>query len=147
MRMSTRVWNKRLMLCSPELLNTPLFLRCCTHLQTSLTDACITANTKRTTRPFEAIPGPKGFPFVGSIREYMGEDGIQKMFKVHQQLFQKYGPIFRETLFGRTIVNIMEPTEYVKVFRSEGKYPHRSNVEAWLLYRQRRNYSLGLTQA
>ena len=133
-----RLLSRPLVLCFRGSLQSPPFLRQGARVHDTI------APFPAKTQPFEAIPGPTGPPFIGSVWEYFGRDGIDKMFKVHQELFRKYGPIFKEKLFGRTIVNVMEPSGYEKIFRDEGKFPHRSPVESWLLYRQRRNHCPGL---
>ncbi|XP_031571785.1 uncharacterized protein LOC116305923 [Actinia tenebrosa] len=97
-------------------------------------------------RPFEEVPGPKGLPFFGSFYRYIQGGGFHKMFNVQKELFKEYGPIFKETLFGRTGVHVMDPKDCEKVFRNEGKYPHRTVIEPWLRYREERGYYHGIAQ-
>ncbi|KAK3747136.1 hypothetical protein QZH41_015124 [Actinostola sp. cb2023] len=81
-------------------------------------------------RPFKDIPGPKGLPYVGSVHRYMMDEGFDKIHKVHQKLFDEFGPIFKETLFGKTMVHVLGPVDTEKVFRSEGKYPQRGPLKS-----------------
>ncbi|XP_001637471.3 cytochrome P450 10 [Nematostella vectensis] len=74
------------------------------------------------------------------------KDGFKKMFRVQKKLFDEYGPIYKENLFGRTSVNILYPAESEKVFRAEGKYPSRPYVKAWKKYREDRGIHAGIAQ-
>ena len=78
-------------------------------------------------RPFEEIPGPR--KSLSSIVEfYRKTKGFTKPYKIHDVMFAKYGPIYKEELLGRPMVHLMDPNDFEKVFRAEGKYPKRPNL-------------------
>lgn len=95
-------------------------------------------------RPFEDIPGrPKN---LRSIAEsYWKTKGFTKGYKMWDELFQKYGPIFKEfAVVGSHTVHLIDPVDQEKALRAEGKYPSRLIVDFWLEHRQRRNYFPGI---
>ena len=69
-----------------------------------------------------------------------------KGYKLFERLFEELGPIYKESvlLSPKTTVHVIEPEDIEKVFRSEGKYPMRLQLDIWLEYRKRRNYFPGL---
>ena len=94
-------------------------------------------------RPFEDIPGPK--KSLKSIVEfYVKTEGLTKAYKQNQRFFAKYGAIYKDNMLGQTFVHTMDPNDFEKVFRAEGKYPRRPLVEVWKEHRKRRNYFPGL---
>ena len=90
-------------------------------------------------RPFEDMPGPKK-SLKSIVNFYRKSEGLTKTYKLNQSLFAKYGPIFKENMLGFNAVHIMDPDDFERVFRAEGKYPRRPFPDAWAEYRKRRNY-------
>lgn len=52
-----------------------------------------------TVRPFEEIPGP-GKSFWSIVEFYRKTKGFTKPYKMHDVMFAKYGPIYKEELLG-----------------------------------------------
>ena len=95
-------------------------------------------------RPFEDIPGPKR-SLRNLIAVYRRSKGLTKNFKVLEAFFKEYGPIFKQDLTGDMLmVHILDPDDYKKVFRAEGKYPQRPLLDFWVEHRKRKNYFPGL---
>ena len=88
-------------------------------------------------RPFEEIPGP-GKSFWSIVEFYRKTKGFTKPYKMHDVMFAKYGPIYKEELLGRPTVHLMDPNDFGKVFRAEGKYPKRPNLFDHMTEHQRR---------
>ena len=102
---------------------------------------------KSTVLPFSAVPRPKGFPLIGNAEDYRRKNGgTEKLVFTHQRYFNQLGPIFLESLFGRTMLHLMDPVDFEKVYRCEGKYPNRPLVDPWVAYRDQRNFHRGLPQ-
>lgn len=96
-------------------------------------------------RAFEDIPGPER-SLKSFMEFYRKSEGLVKGHKVNQAFFARYGPIFKETFTGQTQVHIIDPDDFEKVFRAEGKYPRRTKIDVWMEHRKRRNYFLGIVQ-
>ena len=94
-------------------------------------------------RPFDDIPGPKR-TLQNVIAFYRRSEGLIKSYKNSQALFKEYGPIFKSDLTDMLMVHILDPDDYKKVFRAEGKYPQRPPLDFWVEHRKRRNYFPGL---
>ena len=95
-------------------------------------------------RPFDEMPGPKR-SLRNIIAFYRRSEGLTKNFKVVEAYFKEYGPIFKQDLTGDMLmVHILDPDDYKKVFRAEGKYPQRPLLDFWVEHRKRRNYFPGL---
>ena len=95
-------------------------------------------------RPFDDIPGPKR-SLQNLIAFYRRSEGLTKTYKNSQALFKEYGPIFKSNFTeDMLIVHILDPDDYKKVFRAEGKYPQRPPLDFWVEHRKRRNYFRGL---
>ena len=88
-------------------------------------------------RSFNEIPGPRGLP-------YFGDDAVSfvKTVKFDEQMaalrnaFTKYGPIFKRTVMGRTIVFFEDPSDVEAVFKGDGRFPVRSDD----LFKPQREY-------
>ena len=93
--------------------------------------------------PFEDIPGPKK-TFKSMVEFYRKSEGLHKGYKLTETWFSKYGPIFKENTFGSYWVHVIDPNDIEKVFRAEGKYPRRLELEVWKEHRKRRNYFPGV---
>ena len=94
-------------------------------------------------RPFEDIPGPAR-TFKSMVEFYRDSKGLTKICKLTEGLFAKYGPIYKENTLGQTQVHVMDPEDFEKVFREEGKYPRRPLIDAWVEHRKRRNHFPGV---
>ncbi|XP_020621540.1 uncharacterized protein LOC110059183 [Orbicella faveolata] len=88
-------------------------------------------------RSFDEIPGPWGLP-------YFGDDAFSfvKTVKFDEQMaalrdaFAKYGPIFKKTVMGRTVVFFEDPSDVEAVFKGDGRFPVRSDD----LFKPQREY-------
>ncbi|XP_066431566.1 sterol 26-hydroxylase, mitochondrial-like [Eleutherodactylus coqui] len=98
------------------------------------------AEEKKKMKTFDDLPGPSMFTNVYwiFIRGYLlyGQE-LQPIFK------KKYGPMWGSSFGGYTAVNIAD-AELLEIFlRQEGKYPMRSDMKLWILYRELRDLALG----
>ena len=78
----------------------------------------------------------------------MNAKSIQ-LIATQERLFKYYGPIFKETVMGKTEVYIKRPTDVEAVFKAEGRYPKLASdmLEALREYFSSKNMvlaSLGL---
>ena len=107
-------------------------------------DSAKSETENNSVRPFEDIPGPR--KTLKSFAElFVKSERFTKQYKVHDLLFERYGPIFKENLsFGIPTLHLLDPDDHEKVLRAEGKYPSRPMVDFWLEHRQRRNYFPGI---
>ena len=48
---------------------------------------------------------------------------------------ERYGKLYREKWGSKWQVHVSDPQLIEKVYRHEGKYPHRPCIQSWLLYR------------
>ena len=85
------------------------------------------ANHSEGIRSFEAMPGPKGLPFFGDLINYLRTTEFKLRMVALQTSFEKYGPIFKRTIMGRTSVFVQDPKDIEIVFKADGKYPMRPN--------------------
>ena len=104
------------------------------------------ANLPEGVRSFEEIPGPKGLPYFGDLINYLQNTEFKPQMAALKSSFEKYGPIFKRTIMGRTMVYIQDPRDVEIVFKAEGKYPKRpANIfKAGAMYRKSRNLPRGL---
>ena len=100
-------------------------------------------------RPFRDIPSPN-FGLTSTIKHFKETEGFTKVYKLTNRLFTEHGPLFRgDILFGgKPAVYTIDPDDFEKVFRSEGRYPRRPPIlEIWREQRKRRNYFVGVFSA
>ena len=83
-------------------------------------------NAQASPKPFKDIPGPRGYPFIGTALDYAGKN-MDKMHVVMRNRYDKYGPIYREKLFPGMPeqVVIFDPDDVETVFRADGEWPNR----------------------
>ena len=101
---------------------------------------------KASALPFDEIPGPKGLPLLGSLFEFIKEGGIQNLHNMSAQRFEKYGPLFKDTILGRTLVHLSKPAEVENLLRADGKYPNRPELIPLAFLRKQQNIHLGISQ-
>ena len=106
------------------------------------------ANHSQEVRSFEEMPGPKGLPFVGDLINYLRKTKFKPRMAMLQTSFEKYGPIFKRTIMGRTIVAIQDPRDVEIVFKAEGRYPERPGALFKIseCYRKSRNLPKQVTE-
>lgn len=95
-------------------------------------------------KPFSAIPGPSGLPFIGTLltspiffKENIANEGLMKAF-------EKYGPIFKIKVGTFSMVNICDVDGVEKLCRQEGKYPRRIIVQCWRDWRDEQGLARGI---
>lgn len=119
----------------------------CLNDHAALKDGGGIYDAKSTALPFSSIPRPKGFPLVGNMTDYGPKNGgTEKLVFTHQRYFKQLGPIFLESIFGRTMLHVMDPEDFQTVYRCEGKHPNRPFVDPWVAYRDEKRYHRGLPQ-
>ena len=92
-------------------------------------------------QPYSAIPGPKGWPLIGTVLEVMkyGENFFE------MQLDRaKYGRISKETIFGQDLLIIFGADVIEELSKKDGKYPHLFELELWKDYKKRNGYEKGI---
>ena len=94
-------------------------------------------------KPFDDVPGPKR-SLKSMVEFYAKSEGLTKGYKLNQRMFAEYGPIFKENTLGQTMVHVMDPDDFEKVFRAEGKYPRRPVIDVWVEHRKRRKFFPGV---
>ena len=104
------------------------------------------ANLPEGVRSFEEMPGPKGLPYFGDLINYLRISEFKPRMAALKKSLEKYGPIFKRTIMGRTMVFVQDPRDVEIVFKAEGKYPIRpANIfKAGTMYREIRNLPPGL---
>lgn len=105
-----------------------------------------TANLADGVRSFDEMPGPKGLPYFGDVINYLKTSEFKEQMTALENDFAKYGPIFKKTIMGKTIVSVKHPTDVETVFKAEGKYPLRpgQSTKIFLEYQKSRNLPQGL---
>lgn len=84
-----------------------------------------TTSSASSPKPYEYIPGPKGYPFIGTALDYRNDK--YTFSKVMKKRFDKYGPIYREKIFPGLPEQVMvwDPKDVETVFRADGEWPNR----------------------
>lgn len=96
------------------------------------------------TKTIADLPGPNGYPLVGTAPEYFRGENKGQMHKVQRRFHQMYGPIFKEKLGPVTNISIADPNLVEEVFRNEGKFPNRPPYPSWTIYKKMRKQANGL---
>ncbi|XP_033752268.1 probable cytochrome P450 12d1 proximal, mitochondrial [Pecten maximus] len=81
-----------------------------------------------TVRPFNEVPGPKCYPFIGTLPYYLpgGRFHKKEHNEVSKILRKEFGNLYKETLLGgKTMVHTFDAADVETVYRNEGKYPVR----------------------
>ncbi|KAG8227908.1 hypothetical protein J437_LFUL011836 [Ladona fulva] len=93
-------------------------------------------------RPFESMPGPKSFPFIGTLWNYLPLIGKYRMDRLHRNgalKLAEFGSVVREEIVpGTVIVWLFDPVDVEQLFRVEGRFPCRRSHLAIEKYRMDR---------
>jgi len=84
--------------------------------------------TAAAVRPFEEIPGPKSYPLIGCLHEYVitKKYSLDRLHKSGMSRYKEYGKIVKEEIVpGTTLVYLFDPKDIKKMYQLEGKYPDR----------------------
>ena len=78
-----------------------------------------------TPKPFQDIPGPKGYPLIGTALDYRNDK--YTIFRVMEKRFAKFGPIYREKMFPGMPEQVLVylPEDIEAVFRADQEWPDR----------------------
>ena len=88
-------------------------------------------------RSFKEIPGPWGLPYFGyDAFSFVKTVKFDEQMAVLRNAFAKYGPVFKKTVMGRTIVFFEDPSDVEAVFKGDGRFPVRSDD----LFKPQREY-------
>ena len=74
-------------------------------------------------KTMDSMPGPKLYPLIGNLKHF--QNGLNKLHITQLEETRKYGPIYRDSLFGTTMVMVKDPEVSKEVYRAEGKFPIR----------------------
>ena len=95
-------------------------------------------------RPFEDIPEVNRWKFIYNL--CTKTEGFTKFFKETARLFDEHGPIYKDDFMFTPFktVHVIDPEDFAKVYRAEGKYPRRAMLDFWIEHRRRRNHFSGM---
>ncbi|XP_068595935.1 cholesterol side-chain cleavage enzyme, mitochondrial [Brachionichthys hirsutus] len=94
-------------------------------------------------RPFSEIPG-QWKNGVANLYNFWKQNGFKNLHRIMLQNFNTFGPIYREKIGYYENVNIINPEDAAILFKAEGHYPKRLQVEPWTSYRDYRNRKYGV---
>ncbi|KAK3097234.1 hypothetical protein FSP39_007860 [Pinctada imbricata] len=69
---------------------------------------------------------------------------IAKSTWIINDLFKKYGPIFKQGMRNKTVIFLSDPADFELVSKAEGAMPFRSPLLMFTTYSKRRNLPIGL---
>ncbi|XP_075772939.1 cytochrome P450 11B, mitochondrial-like [Pelodiscus sinensis] len=95
------------------------------------------------TLPYEAIPRSGRNAWLNLYR-FWRSDSFQSLHLVMQRNFQRYGPIYRETVGTYNCVNVLMPRDAAQLFQAEGIFPRRMGIGSWEAHRRLRNHKCGI---
>lgn len=110
--------------------------------------AAAVAESEAPVKSFDDIPSvtiPGGLPMM--LYKFI-KTGWKSVFDIpsvlHQQYFDKFGPIFKQRLNPGWIVCLNNPDDFQKVFQEQGKYPKRIQLPVWIEHREIRGKPKGI---
>ncbi|XP_064599218.1 cytochrome P450 27C1-like [Liolophura sinensis] len=98
-------------------------------------------------RSLHDLPGPKGYPIVGTIPEYIRKKNWGQSHEVQRRFHQRHGKLFKEKMGPVTNVSLADPSLAEDLLRGEGKHPYRPPYESWVEYKDLRRNTSGLMTA
>lgn len=93
------------------------------------------------------LPGPKGWPFLGTFPEFLRKENRGCIHKVQLKFHKKYGRMFKLDFGPHTNVCLADPSLVEEFMRMEGKHPNRPPYQSWVLYNELRKKETGLMTA
>ncbi|XP_055896679.1 cytochrome P450 27C1-like [Biomphalaria glabrata] len=107
----------------------------------AVTSSTTMSSNQSEVKPFESIPGPGGiykWPIIGTLLHYkpFTRHTPETLHEFLNEQFDKYGPVVKLRL-GPTVVVLSDPKDMETVFRHEGKYPKRPQIEIQTIYYKR----------
>lgn len=108
------------------------------------TDNAPSAASVSVPKTIDDLPGPSGYPVVGTAPEYFRKANRGQMHEVQRRFHEKYGKMFKEKLGPVTNVSIADPNIVEELVRKEGVYPFRPPYDSWILYKKIRNQKAGI---
>lgn len=99
---------------------------------------------RRSSKPFESLPTPKGLPLVGTALHVAFSGGAAKIHEYCDRRHRELGPLYRETLGTVDAVFVADSELIQQVYANEGKYPMHMVPEAWLIYNEVKGIQRGL---
>nr|AWT24626.1 CYP11B [Protopterus annectens] len=123
-----------------------VLMRCISHLQpensTVELHSCA-SDLKSAVLPYEGIPRTSKYSWQNFYTSWK-TFGFQNLHHAMVQMFDQYGPIYREKIGKQEVVNIMLPEDIATVYAADGLYPRRPLLEPWSLHREYRNQACGI---
>ncbi|XP_022096147.1 cytochrome P450 10-like [Acanthaster planci] len=99
-----------------------------------------TSEAPKTVRPFEEIPGPRLWPIIGNLPDYLTNgfttEDYHRMWERRYEEYGKESKIVAERVFHRQWVNVYSPATAKQVFAQEGKYPERPRMAIYFLRKE-----------
>lgn len=93
--------------------------------------------------PFSAMPTLKGL--VRNVAEIVWKGGSKNYHEIGAARFERFGPVYKESIFGELLVHLNDPVDIEKVFRRTGKIINRGpTLFPIVQYNRRAGYKDGL---
>lgn len=92
-------------------------------------------------KPFGEIPSLRILPILGTSWAFMpiiGRDKIDTVHLASRERHRLFGDIYREKFGSLNIVVTFKPDDIEAIFRNEGQYPNRGELESMKAYRNSR---------
>lgn len=104
---------------------------------------------KLSARPIQEISGPRGWPIIGTLLDYIKKDGLAfgKMFEMNRKRALQYGPIFQEKIMNERMIVISDPEEYRKVIHADGPTPTRCPLPPMVHHQKKNGHSIGIVNS
>lgn len=104
---------------------------------------------KLSVRPLQEVPGPRGWPLIGTLLDYINKDGpsFGKMFEMNRKRALQYGPIFQEKIVTERMVVISDPEEYRKVIHADGRTPTRCPLPPMVQHQKKNGHNIGIVNS
>ncbi|XP_075970526.1 cytochrome P450 302a1, mitochondrial [Anticarsia gemmatalis] len=93
--------------------------------------------TNEVVKNFDELPGPKSYPFIGTLHKYLpyiGDYDAEALDMIACLNWRRYGSLVRETP-GVRLLHVYDPDDIETVFRQDHRYPARRSHVAMYHYR------------